>query len=108
MVYPKRDNIARKKCKWVTPPIGWKKLNFDGASKENPRKVGLGCIVRSENGDWILKWAKPLGNVTNNIAELEALKEGLKLRIKKNVKKLIIEGDSQIILNAIRKWQTPN
>ena len=55
LVYLKKDNVARKECKWVSPPIGWKKLNFDGASRGNPGKVGLGCIIRSENEDWILK-----------------------------------------------------
>ena len=108
LFYHKKDNITRKECKWVAPLIGWKKLKFDGASRGNPGKAGLGYIVRSENGYLLLKWAKPLGNVTNNIAELEALKEGLKLSIKINIRKLIIEGDSQVNLNAIRKWQTLN
>ena len=45
---------------------------------------------------------------SNNIAELEAVEEGINLCIKLNIKKLIIEGDSQIIINALRKGATPN
>ncbi len=55
LVYPKNDNIAKKECKWVATLIGWKKLNFDGASIGNLGKVGLGYTVRLENGIWILK-----------------------------------------------------
>lgn len=58
--------------------------------------------------DWIIKRAKPLGIVTNNITQLEAPWEGLKLSLKNKITKLIIEGDSKIIINAIRKCQTPN
>lgn len=55
-----------------------------------------------------MKRAKPLKEVSNNIAELEALIEGLNLSINLGIKKLIIEGDSQIILNAIKNPETPN
>lgn len=34
--------------------------------------------------------------------------EGLQLGLDLGIEKLIIEGDSQIILNAIRKGNTPN
>lgn len=97
-----------KECKREAPPKGWKKLNFEGASRGNPGKDGIGCIVKLENGDWIIKRAKHMGIIMNNIVELEALREGLKLTLNNNITKLIIEGDSQIILNAIRKHQTPN
>ena len=45
---------------------------------------------------------------SNNLAELEALKQGLQLCHSLKLTKVIIEGDSQIILNAIRKRSTPN
>ena len=45
---------------------------------------------------------------SNNLTELEALKIGLQLCYEVGVSKVVIEGDSQIILNAIRKCFTPN
>ena len=45
---------------------------------------------------------------SNNLVELEALKIGMLLCIEVGVSKVIIEGDSQIILNTIRKHSTPN
>ena len=46
--------------------------------------------------------------MTNNLAELEALDHGLQLCNKLGISKIFREGDSQIILNAIRKRDTPN
>ena len=45
---------------------------------------------------------------SNNMAELEALEVGLYLCIEVGISKVVIEGDSQNILNAIRKCSTPN
>jgi ribonuclease HI len=42
------------------------------------------------------------------LAELEALEAGLNLCLEVGITKVVIEGDSQIILNAIRKRSTPN
>jgi ribonuclease HI len=47
-------------------------------------------------------WAS-LGHTTNNVAELWGLTRGLQLAIEHNFTKLIVEGDSQIILNLFRK-----
>lgn len=41
-----------------------------------------------------MKQAKPLGIVSNNMTELEAVHEGLKQSINLKIKKIIIEGDS--------------
>ena len=108
LIYKKKNDLARLSCKWEPPPPGWKKLNFDGASRGNPGKAGIGCIIRDESGNWIAKRSKSLDMASNNIAELEAVEEGINLCIKLNIKKLIIEGDSQIIINALRKGATPN
>ena len=48
LTYKKKNSIARKEYKWEPPPSGWKKLNFDGASRGNPGKAGIGCIIREE------------------------------------------------------------
>ncbi|GLJ06340.1 hypothetical protein SUGI_0036730 [Cryptomeria japonica] len=45
----------------------------------------------------------PSGIVSNNVAEITALEEGLKWVIANKQSKVVIEGDSQIILNGINK-----
>ena len=37
--------------KWKAPQNGFIKLNYDGASKGNPRKVGAGGIFRNSRGE---------------------------------------------------------
>ena len=49
--YKKKNNLARKACKWELPLRGWKKLNFDKASRGDPGKAVIGCIVREESGN---------------------------------------------------------
>ena len=98
----------RDKCRWIPHPSSWTKLNFDGASKGNPGTIGIGCIINNDSGNWIAKRAKSIGSTTNNLAKLEALQEGLQNFLNLGISKLIIEEDSQIVFNAIRKKETPN
>lgn len=84
------------------------KFNFDGHSRDNLGNVGICCTIHSIDISWIVKQAKPFEIVSNNVTKLEALIEGLKISLEVGIGKLIIEGDSQGILNAIRKINTPN
>ena len=108
LVYGASNKEARAKCRWAPPLPGWHKLNFDGAARGNPGIAGVGCIVNDEKGKWIAKLAAPLPPVSNNMAELEALEKGLRLCYKLRIHKIHIEGDSQIVLNAVRLKKTPN
>ena len=69
--------VNRKEVRWRTLTFPLVKLNFDGASRGNLGSIGLGCIVYSDNGVFLTKCTKPLGIMSNNLAELEALIEGL-------------------------------
>ncbi|GLJ15270.1 hypothetical protein SUGI_0249820 [Cryptomeria japonica] len=84
------------------------KLNFDGAAKGNPDEAGFGCIVRNSRGDMVAGCYGGLGVATNNEAEILALEKGQRLCIRGKLFPIIIEGDSQIIINAIMKEDTPN
>ena len=108
MVYAASNKEARANCKWDPPPPGWYKLNFDGAARGNPGIAGVGCIINDEDSRWIAKLASPLPPVSNNMAEFEALEKGLQLCLNLGLSKIVIEGDSQIVLNAIRNKKTPN
>ena len=41
----------RDTARWDCPPMDWYKINFDGASKANPRIVGYGVVIRDAYGD---------------------------------------------------------
>ena len=108
LVYLKKSKEARARCKWEPPPRGWFKINFDGVARGFPGVAGIGCIINNDSGKWVAKKASPIPPSSNNLAELEALDLGLQLCISLGLSKVIIEGDSQIILNAVRKRVTPN
>ena len=88
---------------WSPLPEDFIKLNFDGASKGNPGAAGFGVVFRNHHGHILLISAGFLGHSTNNAAELWGLIKGLELAIKNDFAKLIVEGDSQIIINLLRR-----
>lgn len=99
---------ARQECVWQAPHQGLYKLNFDGASRGNPREAGLGCCIHDWEGRIVASLDKPLGITSNNLAEVYALIEGLLLCRRLGLDSIEIEGDSTIIVNAVRKGSTPN
>lgn len=87
----------------VSPPLkGWAKLNFDRVRRGNPAVAGIKCIINDDSGKWLAKKAMPIKPSTNNMVEFAALEEGLSICLQLGISKLIIEGDSHIVLNVIR------
>lgn len=89
--------------KWLPPPKHMIQLNFDGASKGNPGNVGFQGIFRDYKGAPLLTFLGSKGWDTNNSAGLEGLWQGLILAQNKGYFSLIIEGNSQIIINMVIK-----
>lgn len=83
---------------WSPPNLGWVKLNFDGVSKGNPGPSRVGCIVRDYKGLVLGKLAKSLPEGTNNAIEFQALLLGLDLCKELGVRRVVIEGDSTLVL----------
>ena len=46
-----------KLIRWNPHPMGWFKLNTDGAFKANSRMASVGGIIRDENGNWLAGFA---------------------------------------------------
>eukprot|EP00253_Pinus_taeda_P029276 PITA_29276 len=90
---------------WSPPPINTYMLNFDGASKRNPGTTGYGGVVRNHQGQVLKVFFGSIGWNTNNVAELEGLWRGLNIAQKEGHTPLIVEGDSQIIINMATKIQ---
>eukprot|EP00253_Pinus_taeda_P026720 PITA_26720 len=91
--------------RWIPPPINTYKLNFDGASKGNPGQAGFGGIIRDSKGSLLQLYFGNIGWDTNNSAELEGLWQGLSIARELNLHPLMVEGDSQIIINMATRIQ---
>ncbi|XP_059066687.1 uncharacterized protein LOC131857916 [Cryptomeria japonica] len=96
-----------EKVKWEPPSKQWIKINFDGASKGNPGTSGAGVVARDDNRFILFKGAQRLQDGTNNEAEIQAAFLATKLPSNMKVQRLHLEGDSQIVVNAIARGNTP-
>ena len=88
---------------WTPPPSGFLNLNFDGASRGNPGLAGFGTVLRNHTGKIIHLMAGFLGENANNVGEIISLVKGLQDVVQHHYHQIIIEGDSQIIIQLISK-----
>jgi len=79
------------------------KYNIDGASKDNPIIVGFGGVLRDENDSLLFIFDCHLGRATNNMAELMALEKCLEFLKQDNLQNVIIEADSELIINLVKR-----
>ncbi|XP_070046772.1 uncharacterized protein [Nicotiana tomentosiformis] len=83
---------------------GWK-LFFDGAANMNG--VGIGVVLISETGQHYPVTAQLRFYCTNNMAEYEACILGLRLAVDMGVQKILVLGDSDLLVHQIRgEWET--
>ena len=76
-------------------------MNFDGCSKGNPGSAGAGAVIYKGSQEI---WAASLyigEKITNNHAEYAGLILGLEQALKMNIKVLMVEGDSMLIINQV-------
>ncbi|KAF5450654.1 hypothetical protein F2P56_030985, partial [Juglans regia] len=88
---------------WKKPRDGWYKLNTDGCSLGNPRRLGVGGVIRDEKGDLRLAYAEEIPEGTNNNAELISLLHGLRHCRDMGLQLVEVEMDSNILVNWLRK-----
>lgn len=72
----------------------------------NPGVAAAGGLVRDSAGRWLVGYMAHLGNCTNNVAELQAIRYGLELAWMQGYRKVICEVDAQLVLDYILKADT--
>jgi ribonuclease HI len=94
--------------KWVSPSLGWFKLNTDGSSLGNLGLTEGRGVIRNHVGDWVGGFSRAIGVTTSVQAELRALKDGLNLAIDLGILHLEIEMDSLVAVELVKSITTPN
>ncbi|WMV32839.1 hypothetical protein MTR67_026224, partial [Solanum verrucosum] len=84
---------------WIKPSDVWVKLNTDGSFLSNLGKIGVGGILRDSNGNLLFAYSTPLGEGTNNQAEVEVAIFGISWCVHLNYHKVILEVDSQLLVD---------
>lgn len=87
-------------CQWQRPTTGYHKLNADGSARDGV--ITGGGVVRDEQGKFIAAFSSFYGNGTNNESEFLALKVGVELCKSLKLSNVVIECDSQMVVDAIR------
>jgi ribonuclease HI len=89
----------------VSTSTSFIKLNFDRASKGNLGRARVGGVFRDYLGNILRVFVRFLGSNgsnTNNAIELEALEIGLHISIAQKYQRLIVEGNSLILVNSLK------
>ena len=76
-------------------------MYFDGSLKLGG--VGAGVLLISPDGKQLKYVLQILWQATNNEAEYEALIHGLRVAITLGIKRLLIYGDSAVVINQVNK-----
>src|SRR4051794_37807760 len=77
-------------------------LEFDGGSRGNPGPAGIGVVIRAEDGTPLVTLGRYIGRATNNVAEYTALITALEEAKRLGAKKVVIRGDSELIIRQMR------
>lgn len=100
----KSSRIAEKHCNTseiITNIEPYYCMMFDGCSKGNPGPAGAGAVIY-ENNNEIWSQSVYVGcRKTNNYAEYSGLLLGLKEAVRRNIKVLIVKGDSEIVIKQM-------
>jgi ribonuclease HI len=68
--------------------------------------VGVGCLLIDPKGNKTFIACRLEFDCTNNIAEYEALLQGLKKAIDLDIKSLVVFDDSEIVVKQVKKFHS--
>jgi ribonuclease HI len=77
-------------------------LQFDGGSRGNPGPAGIGVVVTAADGTPLVTLGRYIGRATNNVAEYRALITAMEEARKLGAKRIVIRGDSELIIKQMR------
>ena len=75
---------------------------FDGGARSNPGPAGYGVFIVDDHGVVQAELYEPLGIATNNVAEYRGLIAALQWAADRELKQLVVKGDSQLIIEQMR------
>jgi ribonuclease HI len=77
-------------------------LYCDGASRGNPGQAGAGAVLIDASGAVQGQYGEYLGQVTNNVAEYQALILGLRMARSLSIKKIRVFADSELLVRQLK------
>jgi ribonuclease HI len=88
---------------WTKPPLGVIKVNWDAAVGGTRRRIGIGAIVRDHDGGVIAMMSETMEYIHDQVtAEALAARRAVELGHLVGIRKIILEGDANQIVQALR------
>ena len=101
-VSQRRMSIPNIAIRWTKPEAGWHKCNVDAAVFSHENCIGIGCIVRDEDGLMVAaKNSKVRGDADPAIAEAISCREALSWLKYLGFNKVVIDSDAQVVVQAM-------
>uniref|UniRef100_A0A7C9DII2 RNase H type-1 domain-containing protein n=1 Tax=Opuntia streptacantha TaxID=393608 RepID=A0A7C9DII2_OPUST len=85
--------------RWSTPIRGFIKLNFDGSKSSTGAAAGF--VLRNWQGGFIMAGTRFMAHAPVLVAEATAMRDGIRAALDAGYRKLLVEGDNQIVIKAI-------
>jgi ribonuclease HI len=76
-------------------------LYTDGASLGNPGPGGAGGVISTPDGETVEEFHEHLGEVTNNVAEYEAVRIALSKALAYGARRVTVRLDSELVANQL-------
>lgn len=76
-------------------------LHTDGGSRGNPGPAGAAYVLQDPAGRVVSGRGRFLGIATNNVAEYEALLDGLEAALARGVEVLLVRSDSELLVRQL-------
>ncbi|KAL0412616.1 UNVERIFIED_CONTAM: hypothetical protein Sradi_1463300 [Sesamum radiatum] len=88
---------------WQPPPEGVVKINFDGATFEKGKKLGVGVVARNSLGQCVAWVSRRLGIAGSGVlAEALAAREAVFLAVRRGWRQVIVEGDCSSLVQKLQ------
>ncbi|XP_035543621.1 uncharacterized protein LOC118347698 [Juglans regia] len=95
---------GRGDLKWEKPAAGLVKINWDASLDVKDRRMGVGIIIRDEEGEALVAVCDQKEHVDNPmVAESYALRVALDVCGELNIQRAIFEGDAKSVITAVHR-----
>ena len=90
--------------KWIAPPTGFVKNNFDGSVNTERRRGGIGIVARDSNGRLLGYHNEVLEGIRDpQAAEFIAATRAMEWSLEQGSMSVHVEGDALNVINSINK-----
>ena len=102
--FPQPTSRSVISTRWSPPPPGWVKVNFDGGTFKERNLAGLGGVIHNNKGLIMAAFTQTIPLPTSvEMVEVLAARSALVLANELSLNQVQLEGDSEIIINALSK-----